>query len=186
METAVHNTLMRERHDGLFYWKGEGEIDLAIRHGLSLRSLIQVTDEGLLDPNARRRELRPFAEAAVALPHAEPLVVAGALPAPGTGDLGVRVMALGRFLAAEPEERVPRRDFPKEVDTPEPAALKVLDHLRKHGRITRHEVTKLCALTPPRATRLLGRLVAENKIKRRGAGRGTWYTLGPAGEVLIR
>jgi hypothetical protein len=29
---------------------------------------------------------------------------------------------------------------------------------------------------------LLGELVAENKLERRGAGRGTWYTLASATE----
>jgi predicted AAA+ superfamily ATPase len=177
METAVYNMLMRGRHDGLFYWKGEGEIDLAERRGLGLRRLIQVTDEGLLDPTARRRELRPLKEAAQAFPHAEPLVVAGALPTPGTGELGVRMVSLGRFLAAGADDKMPEKGFAPDVDLPVPAAEKVLSHLREHGRITRREVSELCALTPPRATRLLGGLVAENKITRRGAGRGTWYTL---------
>ncbi len=185
METAVHNQLTRERHDGLFYWQGEGEIDLVVRRGLGLRRLIQVTDEGLLEPGARRRELRSLTEAAVVFPHAEPLVVAGALPAPGTGDLGVRVIALGRFLAAGtegPPSGESGTDLPADAHTPEPAALTVLNHLQEHGRITRREVSKLCALTPPRATRLLSRLVAEDKITRRGTGRGTWYTLAPATE----
>lgn len=175
METAVYNHLARQRHDGLFYWKGEGEIDIALRRGLGLERLVQVTDEGLLSPDARRRELRPFTEAAMAFPHTEPLVVAGALPPPGSGDLGVRVMSLGRFLAAGVEEGTSGRGVP--VDPAKPDALKVLDHLREHEHITRREVSRLCALTPPRATRLLSRLLAEGEITRRGAGRGTRYAL---------
>jgi hypothetical protein len=59
----------------------------------------------LLEPAARRRELRALEEAALAFPQAEPLVVAGALPAVGTGELGVRVRALGRFLASGRDRR---------------------------------------------------------------------------------
>ncbi len=99
METAVHNALLRERTDGLFYWKGEGEVDLAVRRGAGIERLIQVTDEGLLEPSSRRREIAALLEAAGVFSDAEPLVVAGALPPPGAGDLGVRTMALGRFLA---------------------------------------------------------------------------------------
>lgn len=182
METAVHNQLLQERYDGLFYWKGEGEVDLAVRRGLGLRSLIQVTDEGLLEPAARRRELEALREAALAFPHAEPMVVAGALPAAGTGELGVRVMTLGRFLAAGAADRFSDADLATMTPMPEPAARKVLHHLREHGRITRSQVVKLCALTPARASRLLGELVAEDRITRRGAGRGTWYALASSTE----
>lgn len=99
METTVHNALLGERSDGLFYWKGEGEVDLAVRRGLGIERLIQVTDEGLLDPASRRREVDALVEAAKVFPGAEPLVVAGALPPPGLGDLGVPTIAAGRFLA---------------------------------------------------------------------------------------
>lgn len=99
METAVHNSLLREESDGLYYWKGEGEVDLAVRQGLGIARLIQVTDEGLLDPASRRREIDALLEASRAFPDAEPLVVAGALPPSGVGELGVRTIALGRFLA---------------------------------------------------------------------------------------
>jgi len=176
METAVYNHLARQRHDGVFYWKGEGEIDFALRHGLGIGKLIQVTDEGLLSPDARDRELRPFAEASTAFPHAERWVVAGASPPPGGGELGVAVTSLGRFLAAG----FPPVASGKGVPVVEPDAVKVLDHLREHGKITRHEVSRLCTLTPPRATRLLSRLLSEGEITRRGTGRGTWYVLADA------
>lgn len=73
--------------------------DLAVRRGLGIERLIQVTDEGLLDPAARHREIDALLEASSVFPDAEPLVVAGALPPPGLGELGVRTMAVGRFLA---------------------------------------------------------------------------------------
>lgn len=47
METAVHGALERTDHEGLFYWKDEVEVDFAVRRGLSIRSLIQVAEEGL-------------------------------------------------------------------------------------------------------------------------------------------
>lgn len=100
METAVHNALLREDSDGLFYWKGEGEVDLAVRRGLGIERLIQVTDEGLLDPASRRREIEALAEASGVFPGAEPLIVAGALPPQGVEEIGVRTVAIGRFLAA--------------------------------------------------------------------------------------
>jgi hypothetical protein len=99
MEKAVHNALLREDSDGLYYWKGEGEVDLAVRQGLGIARLIQITDEGLLDPASRHREVDALHEASRAFPDAEPLVVAGALPPSGVGELGVRIMAVGRFLA---------------------------------------------------------------------------------------
>jgi predicted AAA+ superfamily ATPase len=98
METAVHNALLGEDSDGLFYWKGQGEVDLAVRRGLGIERLIQVTDEGLLDPVSRRREIEALVEASCVFPGAELLVVAGALPPPGLEELGVRTVAVGRFL----------------------------------------------------------------------------------------
>jgi predicted AAA+ superfamily ATPase len=99
METAVHNALLGEDSDGLFYWKGQGEVDLAVRRGLGIERLIQVTDEGLLDPVSRRREIEALVEASSVFPGAELLVVAGALPPPGLEELGVPTVAVGRFLA---------------------------------------------------------------------------------------
>ena len=99
METAVHNALLAKTTDGLFYWKGKGEVDLAVRRGLSVVKLIQVTDEGLLEPTSRHREIEALVEAGKVFPDAEPLIVAGALPPPGVGELGIRTVTLGRFLA---------------------------------------------------------------------------------------
>ncbi len=99
METLVHNALLGQRSDGLFYWKGAGEVDLLVRRGLVPARLIQVTDEGLLDPTSRQREVAALREAARQFPGAAPLVIAGVLPPLGQGELGAPVMALGRFLA---------------------------------------------------------------------------------------
>lgn len=175
METAVHNALLREPSDGLFYWKGEGEVDLVVRRGLGLERLIQVTDEGLLEPASRRREIAALVEASRVFPGAEALVVAGALPPPGVGELGVRTMAVGRFLSQGPGPVEPGATGGHEAA--EPAAQKVLAHLAEHPRITRSEVAALCALTAPQAFRLLRQLAAAGEIVRRGAGRGTSYAL---------
>jgi DNA-binding IclR family transcriptional regulator len=85
------------------------------------------------------------------------------------------VLALGRFLA-EGAGPVERSEAIQE-QTLEPATLRVLAYLEEHQRITRSEVATLCALPAPRASRLLRQLVADGKIVRRGAGRGTWYAL---------
>lgn len=176
METTVHNALLREDSDGLFYWMGKGEVDLAVRRGLGIERLIQVTDEGLLDPASRRREIDALLEASSVFPGAEPLVVAGAFP-PGLGELGVRTMALGRFLVegAWPAERRARG----QDEAIKPAKQKVLAFLKAHPGITRREVASLCALTAPQASRLLLRLVDDGQIVRQGAGRGTHYALAP-------
>jgi hypothetical protein len=70
-----------------------------VRRGLGIERLIQVTDEGLLDPVSRRREIEALVEASSVFPGAELLVVAGALPPPGLEELGVPTVAVGRFLA---------------------------------------------------------------------------------------
>lgn len=99
METVVHNALLGERSDGLFYWKGEGEVDLAVRRGLGLERLIQVTDEGLLEPASRQGEIEALLEASRVFPDAELLVIAAAPPPSGLGELGAPTIAVGRFLA---------------------------------------------------------------------------------------
>jgi predicted AAA+ superfamily ATPase len=102
METAVHNALATGEHDGLFYWKNGGEVDLVLRRGIAVQRLIQVTDAGLGEPAARERELRPLAEAQERFEGAEALVVAGQDAPGGFGALppGVRAVPLWRFLLA--------------------------------------------------------------------------------------
>ncbi len=51
----------------------------------------------------------------------------------------------------------------------------VLQYVMKHGRITRRETAELCRMESQQAKRLLGRLVTEHKLKRRGLQRGIWY-----------
>jgi len=53
----------------------------------------------------------------------------------------------------------------------------VLQYVKSHGRITRSEVAELCRLSSHQASRLLRRLVAEEKLAAQGSGRGSWYGL---------
>ncbi len=98
METVAHNALAGEQQDGLYYWKGEGEVDLVVRQGLAVKRLVQVTYEGLSDPAVRQRETRSLAEAAKRFPEAETLLVAHTLPPDSAEEIEVPVVPFWRFL----------------------------------------------------------------------------------------
>ncbi len=169
METVTHNALAGELQDDLYYWKGEGEVDLVVRRGLAVKRLIQVTYEGLAEPAARQRETRSLAEASRRFPKAETLLVAHTLPPDGAEEIEVPLVPFWRFLAGgEPETDAP---------TAESVSQKVLQHLRARGRVTRREVSELCGQSPQQATRLLSRMLEAGQITRHGVGRGTWYSL---------
>jgi ATP-dependent DNA helicase RecG len=51
----------------------------------------------------------------------------------------------------------------------------VMEYVRAHGRITRHDTAELCSLSDDQASRLLRRLAAEDKLKPCGKGRGVYY-----------
>jgi ATP-dependent DNA helicase RecG len=51
----------------------------------------------------------------------------------------------------------------------------VLQYVEHHGRITRKDVAELCHLGDYQATRLLQKLVREEKLSQHGEKRGTWY-----------
>lgn len=53
----------------------------------------------------------------------------------------------------------------------------VLGHVSHHLKIQRKEVMELCYLNPDQAYRLLKRLVDEKKLKQKGTGNRTYYTL---------
>lgn len=55
----------------------------------------------------------------------------------------------------------------------------VLQYVEKHGRITRREAAELCRIGPYQATRLLARLVSNDRLIRRGVRKATWYERGP-------
>jgi hypothetical protein len=102
-ESAVFQALSREPEDGLYHWRADGEVDVAVRRGNTLHRAVQVVYGGLEDDARRRRELGGLEEARRAFPGVETtLVVARATEA----DLelegeGARVVPLWRFLLGE-------------------------------------------------------------------------------------
>jgi ATP-dependent DNA helicase RecG len=56
----------------------------------------------------------------------------------------------------------------------------MLQFVQAHGRIKRENVVELCGLTERQATQLLGRLVKEGKLVRRGLKRWSYYEAPPA------
>lgn len=98
METAVHNALAGARNDGVFYWKGNGEVDLAERRGLGIVRLVQVVESGLERATTSERELGALAEARANFPDASALLVAGTLPQRFQLPEGLELRALWRFL----------------------------------------------------------------------------------------
>jgi hypothetical protein len=175
-ESVVHNALLAQAPDSLFYWEGTGEVDLLVHQGTSVRTLVQVC-ESLDDRAVRDRELRALAAAKASFPTAQALLVASEPPAHelrGTA-ADVDVVPLWRFLAAGGASIPERKDGP-EPDLPDPESA-VLEHLNEHGRMTRKEVCALLGLTAAQASSLLRRLLAEGELVRHGSGRGTWYGL---------
>ena len=55
----------------------------------------------------------------------------------------------------------------------------VLQYVEKHGRITRREAAELCRIGPYQATRLLARLVDDDRLIRHGVRKAAWYERGP-------
>jgi ATP-dependent DNA helicase RecG len=51
----------------------------------------------------------------------------------------------------------------------------ILSYIDKHGSIKRAEVADLCRISPFQATRLLKKLVHEEKVLPQGLGKGTYY-----------
>lgn len=92
---------MREEGE-LYFWQNGGEIDLVIRRGTAVRTLVQVVYEGLEDSSVAKRELTSLSEAKRGFPKAERIVVVGRAPATATLSAnGVRIIPLWRFLLGE-------------------------------------------------------------------------------------
>lgn len=104
-ESAVYQQLWREADvDTLFYWKGDGEIDLLQRRGLEVEQLVQVALEGLDEATVRHRVLGAFDEAKKVFPGAKRRLLTSALPAtPFPEDVAVE--PLWRFLLGDPVGR---------------------------------------------------------------------------------
>jgi ATP-dependent DNA helicase RecG len=60
---------------------------------------------------------------------------------------------------------------------PEQMEQMILQYVRAHDRIVRHEVADLCRIGPYQATRLLQKMVKKGKLVQRGERKGAFYTL---------
>lgn len=98
-ESAVFQSLARQANDGLYYWQGKGEIDIAVRQGNEIHQLVQVAYD-LEGAEVWQRELAALAEAKLAWPQATARLIAGrATDAPESlENTDVEVTALWHFL----------------------------------------------------------------------------------------
>lgn len=80
IETCVYNQLSRQENDGIFYWKGLGEIDLVLREGTELTQFIQVAYDGLDDESVLTRETRSLVEAHEKYPNARKFLITATWP----------------------------------------------------------------------------------------------------------
>lgn len=96
-ETALFVALRGEVRNGLYYWKGAGEIDLLVHRGVSVESLLQVLWEGWERDEVREREAGALAEATKKFPGARAHVISG-VPSGGTVPLWRALLEPGREL----------------------------------------------------------------------------------------
>lgn len=100
-ETAVHNALAAE-HDDLHYFRKDNELDLLVRRGNKIETVVQVTAEGLDRKEVLKRELAPLVEAEGRFPGARRYLVAGRIPRGGIEvPPGVDLVPLWRALMGE-------------------------------------------------------------------------------------
>lgn len=79
-ETLVYQHLQRKFRNDIFYWKGEQEVDLVIRSGNSIHSIIQVAYDNLDDENTRKRELTSLEKAKMEFKNAKANLIVGKMP----------------------------------------------------------------------------------------------------------
>jgi len=75
IETQVLNALMREQHEEIFYWKGDGEVDLVTQNGAAVTGLYQVAYAGLERPNVAAREFGGLQKAERVFPQAKKVLI---------------------------------------------------------------------------------------------------------------
>jgi predicted AAA+ superfamily ATPase len=93
-ETVVHAQVRRSSPDGLFWWKGAGEVDLVVQRGIDITEVLQVTwSEGAALPE---REIAALREVRRAFPGARRRLVVGPGAAPEIE--GAESVSLARFL----------------------------------------------------------------------------------------
>jgi len=76
-ESAVYQALARRNPEGIYHWRGKGEVDLLERAGNRVVRLIQVVHAGLEDESVRQRELGALTEAARRFRKAQRTLVVG-------------------------------------------------------------------------------------------------------------
>jgi len=75
VESLVYRKLLSAEQDGLFYWHGDGEVDLLTRQGLEINQLIQVTYSGLDNKKTFQREINSLVAAGKIYSNAKKILV---------------------------------------------------------------------------------------------------------------
>lgn len=101
-ESVVFQSLARRPNDGLYYWQGDGEIDIAVRRGNQVHELIQVAYE-MQDPDTRRREFAALESARRAWPQARARLVVSRAAEIEDAPEGLEIVPLWRLLLGEDE-----------------------------------------------------------------------------------
>ena len=98
-ETAVVAAMRRRDHDGLYYWKAGGEVDVLERRGNSVRTAVQVCFDAT-DPAVQAREISALTEASRVFKGVQPILVLGRIGEETLKGLPrrTRVVPLWRFL----------------------------------------------------------------------------------------
>lgn len=78
--THVHNHLLRQYGEGLFYWKQSSEVDFIICRGNSIVGFIQVAYENLEEPKVLEREIRSLREGLKQYPHTKAYLIVWDVP----------------------------------------------------------------------------------------------------------
>lgn len=103
LETQVHNALLRQQQNELFYWKNAGEIDLLALQGITVTHLFQVFYTGMTEPKILKREIAALEEAGAKFPTAKKHIITWEIPAEfDTSQLpNINIIPLWRFLLTE-------------------------------------------------------------------------------------
>lgn len=97
VETAAHGSLERTAHDGLFWWRGEQEVDLLVRQGERIARVVQVSYE-LREAATAERECGGLLEGSKMFPQAQAELVVQRWPVRAGLARDVTVRPLWRFL----------------------------------------------------------------------------------------
>lgn len=145
-----------------------------------------VTLEEMLVVNAVESERRiDVARAAELLQKGEPaaravlerLVEAGVMEARGERQQRVYLFTAATYRAIGPASAYTRAAGFEPLQQEQ----MVLAHLRAHGRMTRSDAAELCRITSITAKSLLRRLLRRGLVVQIGAGKSTYYQIGPEG-----